>query len=249
METIYTATRFAVVFFVVVRRSVALLGLTGLLLGGCRQGSPPAPDATLASSGRTPPSAAPVRTAASRVEEPFFGPPRLPGTRSGDTVKQAGGLLIGLPEGWVVETRSDAHDLASYTLGGLVRASACYQVGQGLLPAGKTPDARRLQEMATALRLVNATWEAPSEVRVGPQGYAARLVRGSGPGVTEAEGTRKAFAIEIDVPTRRTLLFMGAWMDRFPLHEEQMLDMLRGLQPCVVRSGHGCTPIDLVPGR
>lgn len=248
------------------------LALLGLLTAACR-GDQASPTNTSPGSATAPVSAAPPRSAATAASAAapasapaaasasasagsgasadsalFLGPPRLPGTARSDTVKGAGGLLIGVPKGWKAEDVYDVYTVSSFDVNGNNHAMAYYLSGGGLVPAGAPPATKELERLAYILRTVKTTWDtAATEVRVSPAALVGRLVRGHGQSLSPSEGAKDLFAIEVDVPTRKTFVFMGSWQTRFPEHEDQLRDMLRALQPCDFKAGKGCVPVDTAP--
>ncbi|MEP7125483.1 MAG: hypothetical protein ABJE95_31410 [Byssovorax sp.] len=222
-----------------------------LLLAACKsapqQELPPPPasvSAPLAAAVSAAPSASPAPVVSAAPEDPFFGPRRLPGTRGRETVREAGGVLLGVPAGWETTSVYDAYDVATPKKGDLQQAGAYYLALGGKVGArGDMPDPKELARLAYILRMVKTTWDPPYEARVSPRGYRGQIARGRGVGLSAAEGEKEAFAAVVEIPTRKSIIFLGAWMTSHPEHEASLIDMLRMLEPCEFKPAKGCVPV------
>jgi hypothetical protein len=175
--------------------------------------------------------------------DPFFGPTRLPGTRPRETVRDAGGMLLGVPVDWVTNSVYDAYDLATPKVGGLQQAGAYYMALDEKVGAPGKLDLEVLPKRAYALRITKTSWDPPFEARVGARGYHGQIVRGRGLGLSAAEGEKEAFAAVVQIPTRKPILFIAAWVKSRPEYEESLVDMLRALAPCEFKPARGCVAV------
>lgn len=202
---------------------------------------PPHPGASALATTAPSASAAPVASAA--AVDPFFGPTQLPGTRPRETVRDAGGVLLGVPEGWVTYSVYDAYDMAVPKLGELQQAGAYYMALDEKVGAAGKLDLAELSKRVYALHVTKPSWDAPFEARVGVRGYHGQIVRGRGVGLSAAEGEKEAFAAVVQIPTRKPILFLAAWAKAHPEHEQRLVDMLRALAPCEFKPAKGCLAI------
>ncbi|WP_156338533.1 hypothetical protein [Chondromyces crocatus] len=216
--------------------SSAAVGASSAAVGA----SSAAPGASVAPSDSAGPGGAGTMEDVAR----FFGPTRLPGTRTKDTVRGAGGLLIGIPEGWVTENVYDEFDIARPKNPIDRSASALYNVAPMKAGAPFALDLRAVAELSAILRIKDTTWDPPVEVRVGPQGYRGLVSRGRGLGLARSEGEKEALAALVEVPTRKPAIFIGAWMKAHPEREEALIDMLRALAPCEFKPNKGCVKVE-----
>jgi hypothetical protein len=186
-------------------------------------------------------------------EDPIFaslkGLPQKPDTKPSETVRDAGGVFVGLPAGWKTSDTNTIDPTLGYSagLGGCLmfdppKTSAAartdshprlcaVQVNTPPALSGRTTTT--LELYGFYLNFDKATWSPWADGTVG-DGLKAKLSKGT-------LGSKEAFAAFIEVPGKKSILIVARWTN--DEEKEAVFEMVRGVGSCTFSADkRKCTP-------
>lgn len=196
--------------------------------------------------------AAPTAAAAAG-EDPILaalkGRPQKADTQPSETVRDAGGVFVGLPKGWITDDTNKIDPTLGYgaNLGGCLmfqppKSSAAARTdSHARLCAVTSPSLPELSGRAKAslelygfyLNIDKATWTPWVDGTVG-DGLKAKISRGS-------KGDKEAFAAHVEVPGKKSLLVVGRWAN--DEEKEAVFEIVRGIGSCTFSADkRKCSP-------
>lgn len=245
------------------KRRLLVLLLMGVF--ACREEAPSKPAAPVPSAATTGAATATGTSAAGTsaagtgaagagvaAEDPIFaalkGRPQKADTKPSETVRDAGGVFLGLPAGWrTVDTNVPAPGLG-YTAdhGGCLEFSPPEKTGErnyyyarlcavqmSELPAVSGRIKASLELYGFYMTFDKAKWAPWADGTVG-DGFKAKVTRG-------AHGNREGFAAHVEIPGRKSIFILGRWMN--DEEKEAVFEIVRGLGTCTFSADkRKCTP-------
>jgi len=174
-----------------------------------------------------PTAAPPAASAITRVGDLFVGR-KAEGVGNTRALPRAGGVFVGLPDGWRAHTLHHSH-LMLKPRSGKTRVLVGAQ-GDEKSFASKL-DHSELKKLGLTIGYRPSSWESFDTGRVGPQQYLARTARGTGLAVAD-KTPRAAIVVVVKLPKRQVVLFLGAWPPDAPQQEKHFVDIVRGVTRC-----------------
>ncbi len=177
------------------------------------------------------------------------GRPQQPGTKPSETIRDAGGVFMGLPSGWTTDDTNKIDPTLGYgaNLGGCVmfypsknttlgrtdtRARLC-AVMLETIPAMAGRTAASLELYSFYMSMDKVEWTPWTDGTVG-DGFKAKLSKGT-------SGSKESFAAYVEVPGKKNIFVMGRWASEE--EKGQVLDIVRGLGTCTFTPDkRKCTP-------
>ncbi|MCC6552380.1 MAG: hypothetical protein IT372_05075 [Polyangiaceae bacterium] len=235
------------------------LGLAVLMGCGDKPAPSPAaaPSTATAAATATAVAAATVSATASAAaapaEDPIFaalkGKPQKDDTKPSETVRDGGGVFLGLPKGWTTYDTNKIDPEFGYGAnhGGCLELSppkdtAAFRtdpharlcaVVLDKLPAATGRSVASLEIYGYYLSFDTKEWTPWIDGTVG-DGLKAKLSRGALKG-------KDAFAAYVDVPGRKSILVVGRWAN--DEEKEAVFEMVRGIGSCTFSADkRKCTP-------
>lgn len=201
------------------------------------------------SSGGTAKGAAPAAAGGDALFASLQGRPQKPDTKPSETVRDAGGVFLGLPAGWTTDDTNKIDPTLGYgaNLGGCLmfrpskntaagrtdqRPRLCAVTLDALPPlAGRT--AASLELYSFYMSIDKVQWTPWTDGTVG-DGLKAKLSKGT-------YGSNEAFAAYVELSGKKNIFVMGRWAN--DEEKDQVFDVVRGLSTCTFTPDkRKCTP-------